>query len=90
VDEPDFFINKNQGVAIVGLGLIGGSIAGALKINGFKNIMGIDTQNKAIEDAINKDFIKLGDTEPENILPLAEIVIVCLYPKETAEFIKNT
>jgi len=89
VDEPDFFINKNQGVAIVGLGLIGGSIAGALKINGFKNIMGIDTQNKAIEDAINKDFIKLGDTEPENILPLAEVVIVCLYPKETAEFIKK-
>ena len=89
MDEPDFFINKNQGVAIVGLGLIGGSIAGALKINGFKNIMGIDTQNKAIEDAINKDFIKLGDTEPENILPLAEIVIVCLYPKETAEFIKK-
>ena len=89
MDEPDFFINKNQGVAIVGLGLIGGSIAGALKINGFKNIMGIDSQNKAIEDAINKDFIKLGDTEPENILPLAEIVIVCLYPKETAEFIKK-
>lgn len=46
--------------------------------------MGIDTQNKAIEDAINKDFIKLGDTEPENILPLAEIVIVCLYPKRNS------
>ncbi len=89
MDKSDFFISKNQGVAVVGLGLIGGSIAGALKKNGFENIIGIDKNDKTIEDAVNKGFISLGDTNPEKVLPLAEIVIVCLYPKETAEFIKK-
>ncbi len=89
MDEVDFTIDKNQGVAIVGLGLIGGSIAGALSQKGFRNIMAVDIKSGIIEDAVKKKFIKFGDSKAEKILNLADIVIVCLYPKETIEFIKE-
>lgn len=89
VKKTDNLINKNQGVAIVGLGVIGGSIAGALKSNGYRNILGIDKQASTITEAIKQSYINSGDICPDKILPLADIVIVCLYPQDTIEFIKK-
>ncbi len=89
MDEADFLIPKNKGVAIVGLGVMGGSIAGALISNGYSNIYGIDNQEEAITKAQRKGYIAFGSLCPEDILPLADIVIVCLYPHKTVEFIKK-
>lgn len=89
MSKLECLIDKNLGVAIVGLGVIGGSIAGALKSRGYTNVLGIDKQENTIKEAKKKGYIHAGSAFPDEILPLADIVIVCLYPQNTIDFIKN-
>ena len=74
-------------IAVVGLGLIGGSICKALKANTFYHIMGMDKdpevtkkalETGAIDEAITVD--KLGE---------ANLTIVALYPVAIVDFIKE-
>lgn len=89
MNEGDFKIDKTEKVAIVGLGVIGGSIAGALAKQGFENILGIDRDEYTIERAKSRGFIKSGGTRAKDVLPHADIVIICLYPQDTVKFIKD-
>jgi len=73
-------------IAVVGLGLIGGSIALKLKELGFKNVFGVDIDKETLKKASKKGIINIGKEESLNV---ADIVIVCLYPEDAINFIKN-
>ena len=74
-------------IAVVGLGLIGGSICKALKANTFHHIMGIDKDSETIRKALESGAIdeeisveKLGE---------ANLTIVALYPFAIVDFVKE-
>lgn len=74
-------------IAVVGLGLIGGSIAKALSRKGNHEVIGFDMDEQVLLEAISLEAIKRkGRTED---LKTADVVYVCLYPKGTIDFIKS-
>ena len=75
-------------VVIVGLGLIGGSYAKGLLKKGYK-VYGVDKDINTIEYAIENGIILDGSNKPENYLPLADLVVIGLYPNDVIPFIKT-
>ena len=74
-------------ILIVGLGLIGGSYARALKRLGF-HVTAIDTRKEAIDYALENHIINDGFTEvDEAIVSSADAVIFGLYPKVLLDWI---
>jgi len=73
-------------ITIVGLGLIGASLALKLKAEGYRNVFGMDINDTVMEKACNQELIKKGNKET---LKTSDVVIICLYPKDTVEFIKE-
>lgn len=74
-------------IAVVGLGLIGGSICKALKQNTFHNIMGIDTDKETIAKALEQNAIDEEITSDR--LNEASLTIICLYPEAIVDFVKQ-
>lgn len=76
-------------ILIVGLGLIGGSIA--KKIKGFLNaeVFAIDQNEAVLEQAKAQGIIKEGFVDPIKIVGECDIIIVCLYPVGVVNFIKD-
>jgi prephenate dehydrogenase len=74
-------------IAVIGLGLIGGSICKAIKKNTNHFVYGFDIDAQVLESAIKSKAIDkiLGDLD----LAKADITFVCLYPLETIKYIKN-
>jgi len=74
-------------IAVVGLGLIGGSICKALKKNTFHHIMGMDLNSDVCDKAL-----KIGAVDEiisEEMLGKADMTILCLYPQTLVEFVKK-
>lgn len=71
----------NFNITIVGLGLIGGSYAMALRKLGPRNIWAVDIDENAIKDAENRQIIDKGYTNPRIPLSKSDIVIMCVYPE---------
>lgn len=71
-------------IVIVGLGLIGGSIAKALRLNTDHAIYGIDTNEESLLDACSCGAIdgKAGAEE----LRTADVVYLCVYPQGAIKF----
>lgn len=80
-------MNKNSNIVIVGLGVIGGSYAMALKKCGYNNVYGIDCDQETIKKAINLNIINNGCTQGKEFLSKADLVIVALYPTQIYSFI---
>lgn len=80
-----------QKIAIVGLGVIGGSFAKAFKASDSSNyyVMGIDSDQDAIDKAVLSGVIAQGETVNKTILQQADIVIIALYPEMIKTFIQN-
>lgn len=76
-------------ITIVGLGLLGGSMAMALRALGPGNLSGIDCDETAIEFALKSGIIDSGHTDSETALRQADIVIICLYPDQIVKYIKD-
>lgn len=73
-------IAPNTKFLIIGLGLMGGSYARALKKEGFY-VEAIDRDFDAIEYALDKDIIDVGSTvTTEEAVKRADIIIFALYP----------
>lgn len=73
-------------ITIVGLGLIGGSIAAALPKDKYK-IIAIDTDSSVLQRAKNAAVIHEGY---ENVTPEAlcsDIILLCVYPDDALEFV---
>lgn len=74
-------------IAVVGLGLIGGSFCKALKKNTFHRILGMDTNKETIKKALECGAIDEEITVEQ--LKEANLTIICLYPETIVEFIKQ-
>lgn len=74
-------------IAVIGLGLIGGSICKALKANTFHHIMGIDTNSDTVRKALEQGAIDEEITEDR--LCEANLTIVALYPVAIVDFVKK-
>jgi prephenate dehydrogenase len=70
-------------INIVGLGLIGGSLAKHIKKHTNHTVNGIDTNAETIKLALSQGAI---DTAHDD-LSTADITFVCLYPEQTANYI---
>jgi len=62
-------------IAIVGLGLMGGSLAGALRAH-CRDVTGVARRPETVEDALRFGLIDHGTTNPEDALPHADVVIL--------------
>ena len=74
-------------IAVIGLGLIGGSICKAIKKNTNHVIYGFDIDRNVIDAAL--EALAINDTLNDKDLYKADITFVCLYPMETITYIKN-
>lgn len=76
-------------VAIVGLGLIGGSYAKALKSQKVKRIIGMDRNHIVSLMALDEGYVtELADEDPE-LLREADVIICCMYPGAFVPFVKD-
>ncbi|MCQ2523402.1 MAG: prephenate dehydrogenase [Lachnospiraceae bacterium] len=82
------WINEHK-ILIVGLGLIGGSYAKALKRIGYM-VYAIDTNEESIKYALDNEIIDKGSTvsDPE-LIGSADCVIIALYPKVIVDWFKE-
>ncbi len=82
-------LDKSTNILIVGLGLMGGSYAMALKRQGYK-VKAITRTQSSIDYALENGLIDEGSTEPdERLISEADIVIFALYPKVFLEWIEK-
>ena len=75
-------------ITIVGMGLLGGSMAMALKKLNPKNIWGIDINQDTIEFSEKNKIIDRGYIDSKIPIKESDLVIICLYPNQIVEYIK--
>ena len=80
-------IDKNAEIAIIGLGLIGGSYAEALSQAGYP-VIGIDIDEKAVEYALERNWIVSGSSDPDTI-GSCSLVISALYPDAFVQWVRK-
>ena len=73
-------------IGIVGLGLIGGSLAKAISQNTDHTVYGFDLSEEVMAKAVLLDAIEQPLTD--KILPHCDIIIVALYPQATIDYVK--
>lgn len=79
-------------IAIVGLGVVGGSFAKAIKTRLPEHyiILGIDKDENTISEALQQNLIDKGTSNHAGeLLQQADVVIICLYPSLLVEFVKQ-
>lgn len=76
---------KDLTVTIVGLGLIGGSIARSLKSR-VNKLYAIDRDSSVLEFAQEQG---IADNTPANAISMSDMVILCIYPNAAIDFIKD-
>lgn len=74
-------------IGIVGLGLIGGSLAKAISQNTDHTVYGTDISEQVVKKAVLVDAIEQPLTD--ELLPQCDIVIVALYPQATIDYVKE-
>lgn len=76
-------------VLIVGLGLLGGSYALALKEKGY-HITAIDCNQDSIDYALSQDIIEAGSSQVSPaLLSACDIVVLGMYPKQIAPWLQE-
>ncbi len=73
-------------IVIVGLGLIGGSMAKALK--GFEGcrILGVDVSEPTLRYALENDIVDEAEHDPRKALARGDLVFLCLHPQGIVDF----
>lgn len=88
MESPDFTTQTEDRfkITVIGLGLIGGSMAMALR--GFKNarIAGMDTNEKSLQKALNTGVIDLAYTDGAKAAAGSDLIILCVYPHHIVDF----
>lgn len=74
-------------IAIIGLGLIGASMAKTIKKNTENKIYGYDLSVETLEKSKSQGTI--DEVLSSSNLNECDTVIICLYPKDTIEYVKN-
>jgi len=75
-------------ITIVGLGLIGGCYAKALKKEG-RTIYGVDIDDIALSYALREKIIDKAFKEPKEAIKESDLVIISLYPNLIIDFIRE-
>lgn len=75
--------------AIVGLGLIGGSYAKALRKMQVKRIIGVERNAATLRQAVDEGLIDEALNEADARLGQADVLICAIYPEAIAGFIKS-
>ncbi|MCB6571596.1 prephenate dehydrogenase [Eubacterium limosum] len=81
---------KGKTVSFIGLGLMGGALAIGIRKQGPDKICAFDINEEVLEDALRKEVIDWGVSEPEGIrqiLGVSDLVVICLYPQLALDFI---
>lgn len=73
-------------IGIVGLGLIGGSMAKAIKTNTEHNVWGRDLQIPVVKKAVLIGAIDEELTDEK--IKACDFIIICLFPQDTIDFVK--
>jgi len=76
-----------KNVTVVGLGLMGSSLAGALKKKAGFRVTGVDTNPEAIVNALSNGYIDEGMESFDGACHM-DILFLCLYPDQILEFIR--
>ena len=87
---------NNLNFGIIGLGIMGGSIARSIRENILNQksssgkIYAFDINQASLDLAKNENIIDQGFSKDDvkNMLQLCDVVFICLYPKKTIEFLK--
>lgn len=85
-------VSKKDVIAIVGLGVVGGSFAKAIKkhLPNQYTVIGIDSNLTTIEEALAQGLIDKGTSEHAgSLLAQADVVIICLYPSLVVDFVRT-
>lgn len=85
MNEGDFDFN----ITIVGLGLIGGSYAKALRNLNPNKLYGIDVNKESLNNALKMGIIDEGFTDGKIALGKSHLIIIALYPNEAIKFIQD-
>ena len=72
--DDDFFLARSK-IAILGLGLMGGSLALGLR-GKCAALYGIDSHHATLELALSQNIVDYADSDPANLLPEADLVIL--------------
>lgn len=83
---------KNKSVVIIGLGLMGGALAMALRKEGPDWIGAIDTDSEVLEEALDRGVIDQGENDEAGaarLLAQADFIYFCLYPRTAVNFFKT-
>lgn len=84
----DFNMEK-MNITIVGLGLVGGSFAKALRKLNPKNLWAVDIDKEALKMGEEEGLINKGYIDPKDPLSNSDLVIICLYPRLLKNFIMD-
>ncbi len=74
-------------IGIIGLGLIGGSLAKAISQNTDHTVYGTDLSQPVVKKAILVNAIEQELTD--ELIPQCDIIIVALYPQATIDYVKS-
>lgn len=82
----DGVISMSRHIVIVGLGLIGGSLAKALRgFEGF-DLIGLDVSQPTLRYAVEQDIVDRVETDPAHALAQGDLVLLCLHPQGIVDF----
>lgn len=76
-------------ILIVGLGVIGGSYAMALKAAGYEDVYGIDNNLETLKKAKELGIIKEGYVDGSEIVEKSDLIILSIYPMLIKSFIEE-
>lgn len=79
----------NLSITVVGLGLIGGSLAMALRELSPKALYAVDINEETLREAKAVGVIDEGYKSPEIPLKKSDLVIISVYPKDSLKFIRE-
>jgi prephenate dehydrogenase len=85
--DGGFFIDKT--IAIIGLGLIGGSYAKGLRTIGAKHILAVDVNEESLKQAQEDGVIDEGYTKGGSFLKQVDLLIFCMAAKTMISFIEE-
>ncbi|HET7143206.1 MAG TPA: prephenate dehydrogenase [Anaerolineales bacterium] len=74
MSQPDFNLAKSR-IAIIGLGLMGGSLALGLR-GKCVAIYGVDPHPATLELALSQHIVDYADSDPANLVPQVDLVIL--------------
>lgn len=82
-------IDLDFNITVVGLGLIGGSYAKAIRDLNPKNLWAVDINEDVLKAAEDDKIIDKGYVDESEPLRQSDIVIICLYPDLISNFVKK-